>query len=133
DSLLFCLANGVEWAKLISLLDLYERGSGQKLNKDKTSIFFSANTRRETREYIMSMAGIRATSSYEKYLGLPILIGRSRIQAFKGILDRVKARVSNWKNRLLSQVGKEILLKSIIQALPTYCMGVFKLPKALIS
>ncbi|KAF5452348.1 hypothetical protein F2P56_027355 [Juglans regia] len=66
------------------------------------------------------MAGIRATSSYEKYLGLPVLISRSRIQAFKGILDRVRARVSNWKNRLLSQAGKEILLKAIIQALPTY-------------
>ncbi|KAF5460460.1 hypothetical protein F2P56_020324 [Juglans regia] len=133
DSLLFCRANGVEWVKLIHLLDLYEKGSGQKLNKDKTSIFFSANTRRETRDYIISMAGLRATSSYEKHLGLPVLIGRSRIQAFKGILDRVRARMSNWKNKLLSQAGKEVLLKAIIQALPTYCMRVFKLSKALIS
>lgn len=126
DSLLFCRANAVEWAKIV---DLYERGSGQKLNKDKTSIFFSANTKRVTRDYILDMAGLRAISSYKKYLGLPVLISRSRIKAFKGILDRVRTRVSSWKNKLLSQAGKEVLLKAILQALPTYCLGGFKTAK----
>ncbi|XP_042968979.1 uncharacterized protein LOC122301650 [Carya illinoinensis] len=132
DSLLFCRVSAVEWAKIIELLELYESGSRQKLNKEKTSIYFSANTKIMTRDHILGMAGFRATLSYEKYLGLLALLGRSRIQAFKGILDRVRSRVSNLKNKLLSQTGKEVLLKAIIQALPTYCMGVFKLSKSLL-
>jgi hypothetical protein len=39
DSLLFCKANSVEWRRLTKILDKYEAASGQKLNKDKTSIF----------------------------------------------------------------------------------------------
>lgn len=93
----FCRANVVEWAKILDMLDLYERGFGQKLNKDKTSIYFNVNTKRVTRDYNLGAAGFRAILSYEKYLGLSALIGRSRVQAFKGILDRVRSRVSNWK------------------------------------
>jgi hypothetical protein len=33
--------------------------------------------------------------------------------------------------KFLSQAGKEILLKSVAQAIPTFCMSVFKLPGAL--
>ncbi|XP_042939394.1 uncharacterized protein LOC122274419 [Carya illinoinensis] len=105
----------------------------KQLNKAKTSIFFSSNTKKATKDYILTLAGTCSTSSYEKYLGLPTLIGRSRHAAFKGILDRMRSRISNWKTKFLSQAGKEILLKAVIQALPTYCMGVFKLPKSLLN
>lgn len=44
------------------------------------------------------------------------------------------ARLSNWKTQFLSQAGKEVLLKSIIQAIPAYyCMGLSKLSKQLIN
>ncbi|XP_042974614.1 uncharacterized mitochondrial protein AtMg00310-like [Carya illinoinensis] len=39
----------------------------------------------------------------------------------------------NWNTKYLSQVGKEILLKAIVQAIPTYSMGLFKLPKLLLQ
>jgi hypothetical protein len=44
DNLLFCKANLVEWRRLSRILEKYEVVSGQKLNKDKTSIFFSVAT-----------------------------------------------------------------------------------------
>jgi hypothetical protein len=42
DSLLFCKVNLVEWRRLTKFLERYEDASGQKLNKDKTSLFFLA-------------------------------------------------------------------------------------------
>jgi hypothetical protein len=48
----------------------------QKLNKDKTSIFFSRNTSLEKREEISRFSGLQATQSYDKYLGLPTLVGK---------------------------------------------------------
>ena len=41
--------------------------------------------------------------------------------------------MGNWKVKFLSQAGKEVLLKSIVQAIPTYCMSIFKLPKAVLN
>ena len=89
DSLLFCKANSMEWRRLTKLLEEYEIASGQKLNKNKTSIFFSRNTSLTKREEITRLSGLNATSYYEKYLGLPTMVGGSKYKAFKGIEDKV--------------------------------------------
>jgi hypothetical protein len=39
--------------------------------------------------------------------------------------------IKGWKEKALSHAGKEILLKAVIQAIPTYTMSVFWLPKTL--
>ena len=44
DSFLFCQANGNECNKLKEILCMYELVSGQKINTEKSSIFFSPNT-----------------------------------------------------------------------------------------
>ena len=36
-----------------------------------------------------------------------------------------------WKGKYLSVAGKEVLIKSVAQALPIYIMSVFKLPLTL--
>jgi hypothetical protein len=40
DSLLFCRAKNDRWEKFTELLHLYEKASGQKMNHNKTTIFF---------------------------------------------------------------------------------------------
>jgi hypothetical protein len=59
DSLLFCKANSVEWRRLTKILEQYERASGQKLNKEKTSLFFSRNTSMAKREEITQLSGLK--------------------------------------------------------------------------
>jgi len=39
--------------------------------------------------------------------------------------------MKGWKEKLLSQVGKEIMIKVVIQSIPTYSVSVFKLPTSL--
>jgi hypothetical protein len=39
DSLLFCRANFTEWCAIHGILEVYERASGQKINREKTSVF----------------------------------------------------------------------------------------------
>jgi hypothetical protein len=131
DSLLFCRATIFEWIHIQEVLEIYEMASRQKLNRDKTSIFFSKNTRSETKAHIKAVAGVGSTNRYEKYLGLPSLIGKSRLSSFNGIKSRIWECINGWKEKFLSQAGKEVLLKAVVQAIPTYTMSVFQLPKTL--
>jgi hypothetical protein len=121
----------MEWGKIHQLLHLYESVSGQKLNAGKTYIFFNKNTKREFKEHIRSLVGTSASTSYEKYLGLPALVGRAKKFFFAGIQGTIGKRLEGWNEKFLSQAGKEILLKAEVQAIPTYAMSVFLIPKTL--
>ncbi|XP_041027032.1 uncharacterized protein LOC121267250 [Juglans microcarpa x Juglans regia] len=133
DSLLFCKANALEWGKLHNILKIYEEASSQRLNLEKTSIQFSRNTAKSTQDFILSIAGVRSSMAYEKYLGLPTVVGKAREKSFRDILDRVRMRVSNQRVKFLSQARKEIFSKAVVQALPTYSMSVFMLPAKLLQ
>lgn len=50
DSIVFCRALVEEGRRILRVLEDYEAKSRQKLNKDKTSLFFSKNTKREVQE-----------------------------------------------------------------------------------
>ena len=132
DSVPFCQAKQTECQVILDILATYERGSGQKINKDKTNLFFSTNTSPEVKESIQQLLGVPSIRNFEKYLGLPALVGRGKKQSFSYIKERVWKKLQGWKEKLLSQAGKEVLIKLVIQAIPTYAMSCFKLPKGLI-
>jgi hypothetical protein len=48
NSILFCKVTPQDWHQLITILEGYERASGQRLKRDKTSIFFSAKIQNTT-------------------------------------------------------------------------------------
>ena len=78
DSLLFCKAKDQECQKLVDILNSYEAASGQKINTDKSSVFFSPNSPQEKKESILNILGPMQDSKHNKHLGLPIIIGKSK-------------------------------------------------------
>jgi hypothetical protein len=118
-------------AQIVKNSGLYEVGSGQKLNLLKTSIFFSQNTSQTRREEILRLSGLTKAHRFDTYLGLPALVWKSKAQAFSNIKEKVGKKLTNWKVKFLSQARKEVLLKPVVQAMPTYSMSVFMLPVTL--
>lgn len=54
----------------------YEATSGQVINKDKTTLFFSKNIDVQVQEAIKVSLNVSAIQHYEKYLRLLSFIGR---------------------------------------------------------
>ena len=128
DSLLFCQAIHSEVNVIKEILQLYADASGQSINLEKSSMYFSGNTPMEQKQRIVSALGVKEVVRFDSYLGLPTLIGRGKYQTFSFLKDRVWKKLQGWKGVLLSKAGKEVLIKAVAQALPTYTMGVFQLP-----
>ena len=62
------------------------------------------------------------------YLGIPEDISGSKCKLFASLKDKLMHRVNGWTDRWLSKGGKEVLIKSILLALPTYVMSGVLLP-----
>ena len=97
DSLLFCEASVGECQCLLDILGYYEEASSQAINRQKTSLFFSKNTTEEVKREIQQLLGARIMNNCEKYLGLPMASGKSKVNTFKEMHDRIKKRVMGWK------------------------------------
>ena len=96
-------------------------------------VFFSKAITEEQRVELVDFLGVSEVREYEKYLGLQTVVGRKKKESLNYIKERVWHKLQGWKERLLSQVEKEVLLKAVVQAILTFAMSCFKLPTELIQ
>ncbi|XP_010490159.1 PREDICTED: uncharacterized protein LOC104767890 [Camelina sativa] len=129
DSIFYCKENDDELQHLISILDEYNIASGQRINYQKSSIYFGRRITQERRDLIKALTGIAAEGGQGFYLGLPEAFGGSKVTILRYLKERLQHKVSGWQTNFLSFGGKEILLKSIAMALPSHTISCFKLPK----
>ena len=127
----FVRATEEECGKALNILEAYEGALGQQVNRSKMALFFRKSTSDAIKSNIKLALGVPEIVQYEQYLGLPSLVGKGKKASFNYIKERVWKRLQGWEGKLLSQVGREVLIKSVIQAIPTYTIGCFKIPLGL--
>ena len=120
-----------ECRKVLDMLNDYEDDFGKKIYKSKTTLFFSKAMDGATKDQIKEAWGVPEIMQYEKYLGLPSFVGKGKKASFNYIKERIWRKIEGWEGKLLSQAGREVLIKSLIQAIPTYTMRCFKIPMGL--
>ncbi|XP_062005568.1 uncharacterized protein LOC133722711 [Rosa rugosa] len=131
DALFFMKATLNNCRSLQAIIDAYCIASGQSVNYDKSSIYFSAKTPIDVRTEISSALNIPISDNPGRYLGLPTIWGNSKRKALAYIRERIKQKLEGWKADILSQAGREVLIKSVAMAVPAYPMSVFLLPTSL--
>ncbi|KAL9661671.1 hypothetical protein QQ045_026497 [Rhodiola kirilowii] len=133
DSIFFIKADPGEAGQLKSILNQYERASGQLINFEKSEISFSKNTPADIRMEVCDVLRVSQVRNHSKYLGIPLVVGQRKIEIFRDIVDKIWRKVKDWKHKFLSAGGREVLVKAVIQAIPTYMMSVYSFPRKIIS
>ncbi|XP_012833632.1 PREDICTED: uncharacterized protein LOC105954508 [Erythranthe guttata] len=132
DTLLFCRAEPGDAYTVKNILDLYARISGQEINLAKTNMCYSPHTCETTKGHTREILGFKELERHDTYLVMPASLGKSRKEIFQFLRDRLWGRLKGWGARQLSKAGKEIMIKSVLQAIPSYIMSCFVLPEGLI-
>lgn len=86
------------------------------------------NVNMERQLKIKKIIGYEIGSLPDSYLGLPM--GLSPPNNFwNSLIEKIHSKLEGWKGSLLNQVGKVVVLKSILQSVPLYALSLFKIPR----
>ncbi|XP_019093256.1 PREDICTED: uncharacterized protein LOC109129458 [Camelina sativa] len=82
---------------------------------------------------MQGVLGITNLGGMGSYLGIPESLGGSKTKVFSYVRDRLQSRTTGWSAKLLSKGGKEVMIKSVATAVPTFVMSCYRLPKTITS
>lgn len=128
DSLIFCRAATRDCCSLKEIFNVYSVAFGQCFNFKKSLMLFSPNVCAAIRRVVTEIFGFTVVPAYERYLGLPAMVGRKKRRYFQELQHCVMTKLSGWYTKGFSRGGKEVLIKAVAQAIPSYAMRVFRLP-----
>lgn len=115
--------------QLINIFKTYSNASGQKINLLKSRLICGRSLHPQIRTRLAAILNFQMWEDPGKYLGLPGDWGKSRNEALMWIRERISSKLEGWKTNILNQAGKEVLIKAVIQAIPTYAMSIIQFPK----
>jgi len=75
--------------------------------------------------------GCQVASLPTKYLGMPLGAKNKEVEVWNEVLERCEKKLSRWKSQYLSLGGRITLIKSVMDALPTYMMSLFPIPRSI--
>jgi len=133
DCFLFFKADENQTNVLKNILTTYETASGQAISLPKSEIFCSRNVPDLLKQTITDILGVQVVLGTGKYLVLPSMIGRNRNATFAFIKDRIWQKINSWSGKCLSKAGREVMIKYVLQAIPSYVMSIFRLPTTLVD
>ncbi|XP_045797508.1 uncharacterized protein LOC123891638 [Trifolium pratense] len=129
DSLIFCRATSKEVSTIHEIIQAYQKASGQLVNLAKSEMLFSKGVTADIKGEVSRILPMQTVEHFSKYLGMPIMHGRSKQQIFNYIKEKIWKKLKGWKEKNLSFAGRGTLIKAVAQAIPTYIMSCFLIPK----
>lgn len=80
--------------RLIEVLWIYERWSGQLISKEKSAIFFSKHISLGQRVCLKRLSGFGEGSFPVVYLGVPIVVGRLTVWDLEILVTKIRNKVA---------------------------------------
>ncbi|XP_071704187.1 uncharacterized protein [Rutidosis leptorrhynchoides] len=132
DLFLFAYAN-IDSVKVIrDVLEDFKNCSGLHPSLPKSTAFF-ANVSSTIKCEILDLLPFEEGCLPVRYLGVPLVSTRLLYQDCKVLVERVKSKVKDWKNKFLSIGGRVQLITSVLTSMQVYWCSIFILPDAIIK
>ena len=64
---------------------------------------------------IQALFGASIMEDCETYVGLPMVGGKSKVNTFKGLHERITKKVMGWKEKFISKADRRYLLKNLLK------------------
>ncbi|XP_026400643.1 uncharacterized protein LOC113296559 [Papaver somniferum] len=129
DCLLFFQADEKSISSVLDILHNFGAISGQMINFSKSAASITGDLSHQKKMEIINNLGVKKLCKYDKYLGLPILLGKSKTTSFESIKDAFNNRLSGWNSKLLNQPARTTMVRSVLNSIPSHYMSNFRLPK----
>ncbi|OVA05799.1 hypothetical protein BVC80_1385g16 [Macleaya cordata] len=131
DLFLFGYANDKALLTVREMLEVYSMWSGQVINYKNSSIFFRPKLNSEEGSALAEILGVQIMDKGDKYLGHFILLPKSRVSTYDGLIEKCMNRLKGWKCSTLNHAGRLALIKSTRGSIPIFFMAVYKIPKCI--
>lgn len=118
--------------RLHQLLDDFADATGLVINFRKSTLV-PMHIADDELTVIMETVGYKVEGFPQTYLGLLLSVTMLTLADFPMIIAKVNKYLARWHARLLSPMGRLVLLNAMLDALPTYAMAALKLPPAVIQ
>ncbi|GJX90174.1 RNA-directed DNA polymerase, eukaryota, reverse transcriptase zinc-binding domain protein [Tanacetum coccineum] len=128
DLLMLCHGDVVSASILRRGLDEFSLASGLYPSMSKSEAFFSNVCPDAKNEILMAMPFREGTLPI-RYLGVPLASRRIKASDCRVLIDAVKNRINDWRNKSLSFAGRLQLISSILSSLQVYWCSLFILAK----
>lgn len=112
-------------------LDDFGSWPGLFMNKNKTELFHSGLLPTQALE--LSTYGFTQGSLPIRYLGLPLMSRKLRIDEYQPLLDKITNKFKAWSTKMLSFADRLQLIASVISGLVNFWISTFILPKGCIK
>ncbi|KAM0007813.1 putative RNA-directed DNA polymerase [Helianthus debilis subsp. tardiflorus] len=126
-----------EWSytnvmNLKRLLRCFFLVSGLKINMNKSSIY-GVGVEDTQVQLMANVIGCTRGSFPFKYLGLQVGANMNLIKNWDPVVETFRKRLSIWKANTLSFGGRITLIRSVLNALPTFYFSLYKAPMGVIK
>lgn len=117
---------------LMMMLHCFYLASGLKVNVHKSSIY-GVGVHLADVQHMAEGFGCLGNNLPFIYLGVKVGANMMRLNSWSDVVKKMSNKLSTWKAKTLSVGGRLTLLKSVLGAIPTYYMSLFKAPEGTIS
>lgn len=124
DTSIFTAADEESLKQIMKVLMEHEQVSGQLINIEKSNFYVYHKVSTSFVNKVEQVTGSSRGKFPFKYLGCPIFHNKKRKEYYNDLIKKVKDKLQNWRDKLLSYEGKVVLIESVLQSIPIYLLSV---------